>query len=248
MGTGNLASRLVPALVQSGLFTVYAGGRNLEKLKIFCKQTGAQALSDAVSQEGSLPVVLCVSDSAIAEVARQYAAIACCLVHTSGATSIDVLKPYTADCGVCWPLQSFISSRPVDWQQVPVLTESTGPEAASMLEQLARATGSRAVASNSLQRLQLHLAATLVSNFSNHLYRLAAEWCEENQLDFSLLHPLIFETAARLDTLPPEAAQTGPARRNDTGSLQKHLELLQEHPELKKLYMLMSEQIRQRYL
>jgi hypothetical protein len=51
----------------------------------------------------------------------------------------------------------------------------------------------------------------IVSNFTNHLYALAAEYCKKERTDFSLLVPLIKEVAERIEIYEPESMQTGPA-------------------------------------
>jgi predicted short-subunit dehydrogenase-like oxidoreductase (DUF2520 family) len=62
----------------------------------------------------------------------------------------------------------------------------------------------------------------------NHLYVIGDEILSSNQLPFDLLQPLIAETAAKIKTLTPSQAQTGPARRGDQKTIEKHLHLLQE--------------------
>ena len=85
----------------------------------------------------------------------------------------------------------------------------------------------------------------MVNNFTNHLYALVENYCKEEGLDFYLLLPLITETAARLQDLPAAKTQTGPAVRNDTLTIEKHLELLKKYPQLKRMYTLFTESIQQ---
>lgn len=94
-------------------------------------------------------------------------------------------------------------------------------------------------------RMKLHVAAVIVSNFPNHLYALAEDYCEKEGLDFKQLVPLIEETASRIKDISPKQAQTGPAIRHDKETLQKHIELLKEHPQLKNIYLLLTESIQQ---
>ena len=98
---------------------------------------------------------------------------------------------------------------------------------------------------NDDDRLKLHVAAVIVSNFTNHLYVLAAEYCIKEGLDFKQLLPLIEETSLRIKTSSPKEAQTGPALRHDKETIQKHLELLKGYPQLKNIYLLMTESIQQ---
>ena len=93
----------------------------------------------------------------------------------------------------------------------------------------------------------MHLAAVFVNNFWNHLAVLSDEWCEANGLNGKLLLPLMKETAAKLLELKPAEAQTGPARRHDEITLKAHLALVENFPELKEVYALLSHQIGKRY-
>jgi predicted short-subunit dehydrogenase-like oxidoreductase (DUF2520 family) len=94
-------------------------------------------------------------------------------------------------------------------------------------------------------RLKLHVAAVIVGNFTNHLYALTEEYCRKESLDFKQLLPLIWETASRIKDIPPKQAQTGPALRHDAETIHKHLELLKNHPQLKNIYVLLTESIQQ---
>ena len=60
------------------------------------------------------------------------------------------------------------------------------------------------------------------------MYKTGSDICAENNVPFAILEPLIKETAAKIKTLSPAAAQTGPAIRNDQKTINKHLALLNE--------------------
>ena len=83
-------------------------------------------------------------------------------------------------------------------------------------------------------------AVWFANNFTNSFYCNAAFLLEEQNLSFRLLHPLILETAIKAIELNPYKAQTGPALRNDKLTINKHLQLLESHPELKNLYQLLT--------
>ena len=85
-----------------------------------------------------------------------------------------------------------------------------------------------------------------MNNFVNHLYEIGSEILNEEDLPFDLLKPLIAETASKIKTLSPEEAQTGPAKRNDKKTIEKHLHLLTDSPHAK-LYKLFTEQLNQKY-
>ena len=60
-----------------------------------------------------------------------------------------------------------------------------------ILKKLAKLIGSKSFPLDSSQREQLHLAAVLVNNFTNHLFAEADLICEQNNLPFDLLLPLV---------------------------------------------------------
>jgi predicted short-subunit dehydrogenase-like oxidoreductase (DUF2520 family) len=66
---------------------------------------------------------------------------------------------------------------------------------------------------------------------------------EENDLDFSLLAPLISETTAKALEMGPQHAQTGPALRKDMSIIEKHLDMLRDNPEARELYRLITQHI-----
>jgi len=50
-----------------------------------------------------------------------------------------------------------------------------------------------------------------VNNFTNHMYTIAYDLCEEHNVPFDILKPLILETSDKIKKLTPKDAQTGPA-------------------------------------
>ena len=102
---------------------------------------------------------------------------------------------------------------------------------------------------NYKQRQLIHLSAVFSCNFSNYLYSIAEEILSKDNLDFSLLKPLILETTSNAFKFRPKNNQTGPARRKDLGTIKKHLDLLslKEKKEYSKIYNLITNNIIKRY-
>jgi predicted short-subunit dehydrogenase-like oxidoreductase (DUF2520 family) len=96
---------------------------------------------------------------------------------------------------------------------------------------------------SSEKRAKLHLAAVFVNNFVNYLYQIGSEVLKKGNLPFELLKPLIAETASKIETLSPEEAQTGPAKRNDKKTIEKHLHLL-ENSDFKEFYELFTKALK----
>ena len=130
--------------------------------------------------------------------------------------------------------------------EIPLFFDGNDEVAKKALASLAHSISNEKVAeAGDDERIKMHVAAIIVSNFTNHLYTLAEDYCKKEGLDFTQLLPLIEETAARINTISPKQAQTGPAIRHDKETLHKHLELLSAHPHLKNIYLLLTESIQQ---
>lgn len=184
---------------------------------------------------------IAVSDAAIASIANALP-IEAFVAHCAGGVSLNVFKQKRA--GVFYPLQSFSEGRTIDFSSVTFGLEAKQVKELTSLQQLAVYFGAQYVTMDSKQRDQLHLAAVLVNNFTNHLFTEAAVLCEQNDLSFNLLKPLIQETVNKLETLSPKAAQTGPAVRNDQETITKHLKSI-HNPKLKEIYQVLTSAIQQ---
>jgi len=252
VGAGNLAHHLLPALRKAGYRLTLFNHHATAKAKALAKKNQAAFSSDyeALPKE-AMAYMICVKDEAIAEVAASLKAqkVKGLVLHTSGSTDLAVLKGSSAWQGVFYPLQTFSPGDALSWSDIPVLIEANTPKALSILKNLASSVSRKVVRCNSKDRLRMHLAAVLVNNFTNALYTVADEFLsrELSSRHFDLLKPLMQQTLRKLDRLRPADAQTGPARRNDTGTMKRHLELLKTK-EQKALYTMMSRLIADRSL
>ncbi len=116
-----------------------------------------------------------------------------------------------------------------------------------MVETFARTLAELVQRADDEARLKLHVAAVVINNFSNYLYTLSADFCRQEEVEFSLLLPLIREMAGRLEGREPHEVQTGPAVRGDAGTIATHLNLLSKYQDLSQLYSLFSIQIEAYY-
>ncbi|MCL2289390.1 MAG: DUF2520 domain-containing protein [Bacteroidetes bacterium] len=89
------------------------------------------------------------------------------------------------------------------------------------------------------QRFAMHLAAVFANNFTNAMYNVAYHIFKENNLDWSLIFPLLENTLEKAKHNAPHLVQTGPAVRNDVSIMEKHCNALKDE-ELKALYRLAS--------
>lgn len=195
--------------------------------------------------------IIAVSDQSIAQVILQLAQCApsVLIVHTSGSTDLSVLTKQHARAGVFYPLQTFSFEREVDWTTTPLLIEANYANDVVLLQELAESLSQRVYLYSSVQRLSLHLAAVFACNFSNYCYDMAKQVTDAQQVDFSLLYPLILETAQKATQNEPRIIQTGPAMRGDQNILTMHEKMLDQDQQtmLKDVYKLMSTQILQHH-
>jgi predicted short-subunit dehydrogenase-like oxidoreductase (DUF2520 family) len=168
------------------------------------------------------------------------------VVHTAGAVPASVLESVSANSGVLYPLQSLRTAiRP--FPETPLLIDALRKEDLPIIEAFARTISDQVQQADDSTRLKLHVAGTLVNNFTNYLYTQAARFCREEAIDFSLLLPLIRETAERVSRFPPEQMQTGPAVRGDRLTIEKHLNILFKYQDIKELYNLFTIKIEDFY-
>jgi predicted short-subunit dehydrogenase-like oxidoreductase (DUF2520 family) len=183
--------------------------------------------------------ILAVSDDAIADVSSKITNSF--VVHTSGSSSIKDLKN-ASNKGVFYMLQTFSKDKEIDFSKVPFCLEAENKEDYLLLDTLAKALGEKVYTINSEQRKAIHVAAVFVNNFTNHLYKIGNDICEENKVPFEILQPLIDETSQKIKTLSPKKSQTGPAIRNDKKTIKNHLELL--NSEQQRIYKILTKSIK----
>ncbi|MAN59315.1 MAG: hypothetical protein CMC08_05715 [Flavobacteriaceae bacterium] len=189
--------------------------------------------------------IIGVPDDAISGVSAQLPFKDRLTVHTSGSVSLQEISN-TDRRGVFYPLQTFSKDRTVDFSEIPICIEAETPTDLRLLRELSEAISPKVTEISSEERRIVHLAAVFVNNFGNYLYQVSHALLQEKNLDFELLRPLIRETAEKAISLSPYAAQTGPARRNDRKTIEKHLHLLPEGT-TRELYILVTEAIQNTY-
>jgi predicted short-subunit dehydrogenase-like oxidoreductase (DUF2520 family) len=239
LGGGNVAYHLTNALLQNNAVNVVqVYNRNLENIKCFKKST---LVTDNLSKLKEADIyILAVSDNAIAQLSSTLNLKNKLVVHTSGSMAMDELKSIS-NKGVFYMLQTFSKERKIDFSSVPVCIEAETEKDLMLLETLATSISKNCYLINSNQRKSLHVAAVFVNNFVNHLYHIGNEICEENNVPFEILLPLIQETANKITTLTPFKAQTGPAIRNDTKTIEKHKAILTKNQQ--EIYTLLTKSI-----
>jgi predicted short-subunit dehydrogenase-like oxidoreductase (DUF2520 family) len=240
IGSGNVAQHLIRAFsATENVDVVQAYARQPEKLySLLPKEKVTANLSTLADAD---VYIISVSDNAIADVATNLPFTGKLVVHTSGSTGMEALGSRQRN-GVFYPLQTFSVAKAVNFKEVPLCLETEHTVDMPMLETLAHALSEKVYHINGTQRQALHVAAVFSCNFVNHLYGIGARVCSDNNIPFDILKPLILETADKINTLTPTQAQTGPAVRRDSKTIQRQLNFLQDDT-LKEIYTLITNSI-----
>ena len=245
IGAGNLATNLGKALFRAGHEIVQVYSRTEESARTLADVLKCVYTTDMKEVVRSADVfIISVKDAVLPSVASalQTGREGQLFVHTAGSMSMEIL-PFER-CGVFYPMQTFSKNKEVDFSVIPCFIEAKEKADLKLLKTLALTISDTVYELDSDNRKYLHLAAVFCCNFANHCFGLGAHLLQEHgNIPFSVMLPLIDETAAKLYLMSPREAQTGPAVRWDTNVMEKHLQLLAETPDLQKIYQQFSKSI-----
>jgi predicted short-subunit dehydrogenase-like oxidoreductase (DUF2520 family) len=246
IGSGNVASVLGRKFNAAGHMIVQIISRNASAASELAYEWDTESSNYfSVINRSADVYLLAVSDNALPEIVQDLKLPGKVVAHTAGSVPKEALERVTQHFGVFYPLQSIrkdISHLP----DIPIFFEGSDEITTTVLKKLAESISfEQPVFAGSEDRMKLHVAAVVVNNFTNHLYALAEQYCKKEGIDFHQLLPLIRETVQRLTTNSPADTLTGPASRNDQPTIQKHLELLNNYPQLKNIYKVLTESIQQ---
>lgn len=244
IGSGNVATVLSRLLVKNNHTILQIISRNIDHARILADELNVN-YSDLSGQpdEAADIIILAVSDFVVMEGLPQLHFNNKLILHTAGSVSKEVLKDLSANYGVLYPLQSLVKDAENIPADIPLLIDGNNEGVIQYIEEFARTLSSIVQRVNDEERLKLHAAAVIVSNFTNHLFSIAEEFCNKENIDFNMLKPLIMETAHRIQNTSPSLLQTGPAVRKDIQTLDKHLRVLTNHPKLRTTYLRLTDSI-----
>lgn len=245
IGAGNMATRLSLALAAQGHHIRQVYSRTMQSAQALAMRLGGDTLytthlHDVI--DNAQLYIFSVSDNALSQVIENMPHNNGLWVHTAGSMPMDIFSSRTQHYGVLYPMQTVNKERDIDWCDVPIFIEAACEEDASYIESVTRTISQRVTRCNSQQRQAVHLAAVFACNFTNHMYAIAEQLLQEQGLDFDVMKLLIRETQLKAESMSPLQAQTGPAVRNDSNVMNKHISLLGNTPE-SNLYRLISDNI-----
>lgn len=244
VGAGNVATVLGRLIKNAGHEILQVVSRDAFNAQILATELNcAFADNSGVIDKTADLYLIAVTDTAMSQLDETYHLGDKLVVHTAGSVSKDVLKNVTDNYGVLYPLQSLRKQNMDLHQDIPLLIDANTEESITILQDFALSISNNVSKANDELRLKLHVAAVLVSNFTNHLYALAYDYCSKEGADFKLLLPLIEETALRIRDHVPNEMRTGPAIRKDIKTLEKHLRLLAPYPQIHQIYLKITDSI-----
>jgi predicted short-subunit dehydrogenase-like oxidoreductase (DUF2520 family) len=233
-------------LKNHGIIIKQVYNRSASAGRLLADQLGASFANSTEKIEQDTDLYLAaVSDDAIGIVISQCRLNKeALLVHMAGAVDMNILKGKTRYTGVFYPLQTFTKGKAVDFGQIPLFIEGINDVARNALKELAAKISDQVIEASSEDRMYVHLAAVISSNFTNHLLAEAEKILKSRGLELDILKPLMVETIEKAFAISPENAQTGPAVRGNQKVIDKHLEILKDFPEVREVYRNLSEIIR----
>jgi predicted short-subunit dehydrogenase-like oxidoreductase (DUF2520 family) len=244
IGTGHAASVISRLCVDRGHAVVQVFGRQRSHAEALASTLGAQPAWEAgqIRRTADLCIVA-LADAALPSIGTWLPRMDALVAHTAGSVSMDVLQPVSRRYGVLYPLQSLRKNQE-RLPEIPFLVQGSDRETEHQLRAFARSLGSDVHHAGETDRRKLHLAAVCTANFANHLFALTHAYCRQEGVEFRMLLPLLEETVARMEQEDPENLQTGPALRGDDPTIQAHAAMLEQHPDLQRIYALMTASIR----
>jgi len=240
IGSGNVATVLGKLLLEKGYTICEVYSRNAEHAKQLALQLQAKPVADLQTLNASADIYLiAVTDDALPGVAAQLSLKDKLVIHTAGSVSKEILKNTSTNYGVLWPMK-MIRKTMTTLEPVTIVVDGSSEPVTRQLEQLATEFSSVVTRADDQTRINMHMLAAITSNFTNHLYHLAVEYCAAENIDPTFFYPLIEETAQRIQTHHPKEVQAGPAFRGDKQTIEKHLQLLEKYPRIRKVYEAMT--------
>ncbi len=222
LGLGRLGRTLVPLLRSAGhRVTPWKRGRPIPRSNLLWLMVRDEAVAELAAQIPPGPIVL----------------------HASGALDFQVLRPHRP-AGSLHLLQSFpgpeVATPPMQGVRAAIAGD---PEAVEAATTLALSLGTLPVHVKGDRRLY-HAAAVLAGNFATTLLAGAGRVLEESGVDARTAREMLLPLAKaslRQALDDPASALTGPFPRGDAGTVQGHLDALQDsHPEMADLYRQMG--------
>ena len=249
LGSGNVGTHLAKALYAAGYQILQIWSREYDHAENLANQVYAEPIDRLKLLYPTADIyILAVADDALFDLALDLKLRDAIVLHTAGSVSLKVLSPISRKHGVIWSPQTFIRDVAMDYSTLPFCIEGSSPEVTKQIQQLLLPVSQHIYNIDTQQRQWLHLAAVMTNNFGNAINALAQDLLLKHNIPFEILHPIIEMTAEKLKHGNLWQQQTGPARRQDQKTIDRHRSMLVDDDKLMKLYELLTEIIQENTL
>jgi predicted short-subunit dehydrogenase-like oxidoreductase (DUF2520 family) len=259
VGAGAVATTLAGTLRQAGVPVLGLWGRRPDAARAAAAVAGVAAFSPAPPDlllEAEV-VIVAVKDDAIGAVASQLCATGLvgerhvllhCAGATAAATAFAPVVGKVAGVGTMHPLRAIASAQEIVRTRGAMRGTVFGVEgdarglAAAQI--LVRAIGGTPLAVDGATMGRYHAAAAIASNFAVAVLDAAVELLVSGGVDraaaLAALAPLAQGAIANAAARGPADGLTGPIRRGDVGTVERHLDAVAHDPELALLYRVLG--------
>lgn len=239
IGAGRVGTALSLKLEEAGyhVAAVYDRDPSAARLLADSLKTCSPVPTAQGAAEGNCLVFITTGDDQIGPVCDSVAwARTQAVVHCSGAVSTDILASaamHGAQVGSFHPCQAFTDATQA-LKNIPGSTFAIEgePPLALMLETMAAAMGCGHFRIAPGDKPLYHVAAVFVSNYAVTLLKAAADLFSgmgiSTERAVEILMPLVRGNVANMEQAGLPDCLTGPIARGDSGTVEKHLDALQE--------------------
>ena len=246
IGAGNVAYNIAKVLKNNGVIPFCIYTRSASKIQEIQEKTGITAVCNYNELRDCDLIIVAVKDDAIRDVSLNLKGFKALVVHTSGTQSSSLLN-HLDNYGVMYPLQTFSKDVDVDFKKIPFLINASSKDNIDNLKMFVKNFSDVVIECTDENRGFIHMSAVYVSNFVNVMLQIGNKFLEEKGLDVLLLQPLVMETVNKSFEMGANDALTGPARRADFNTIDKHKIMLKDYEDEKKIYELLTNYIIKKY-
>lgn len=259
VGAGQMATALAGSLRQAGFPVLGLWARQPAAARAAAAQAGVAGFSPAPPDlllEAEV-VVIAVKDDAVAEVAQRLCQTGLVgerhvLLHCAGsraaATAFAPVLGKVGGVGTLHPLRAIPQAKDVLRTRGGLRGTVFGVEGdargVAAAKQLATALGGTALPLDAATMGRYHAAAAIAANFAVAVLDAAVELLAgsgvERDAALSALVPLATGALAHVGQLGVAEGLTGPIRRGDAGTIERHLAAVAHDPEIAALYRVLG--------
>lgn len=241
IGAGKAAHFIAQRFLENNHQIVEVYNRSEDKGKVFAATYNATFVSEINQLSSDIDALfIVVKDDAIVAVSNEIKDKNIFQIHCSGSLALNALN--TEYAAVIWPIYSINASQLRS--DIPLMIEAKALNL-NKAKEIAQVISPIIEIVQLEQRAILHLTAVITNNFINHLLAISKDILDKEHISFDVLKPIIEQTVQSSMNNDPQNMQTGPAIRNDQQTMEQHLQLLKDLPNVKELYTAISRSIQQ---